>query len=135
MKITYTKELLEVMNIFSHMTHASLKDCFEYDELLYFIVLPGQVGKAVGKEGTNVKRLQQKLNRRIKIVEFSDSAIKFVKNLIYPLRVEISEDNGTVYIRSDDRQTKARIIGRDAKHLNMVSSVVKRYFSVDIKVE
>ncbi len=136
MKIKYTKELLEVMNLFSSLTGARLKDCFEVDEIIYFVVDEGQIGKAVGKGAVNVKKLQEKLNKKIKIIEFNHDLIKFVKNLIFPLKVNsITEEEGIVELRSDDRQTKGLLIGRNAKNLKIMTDVVKRYFDImEVKV-
>ncbi len=127
MKITYTKELLEIMNIFSRATGATVKDCFEIDDVLYVVVEQGNVGKAVGKKGALIKELQFKLKKRIRVIEFSADMAQFVKNVVYPLAVDVGEDEGIVVLKSD---AKGKLIGRNAKHLNMVERVTKRYFPI-----
>ena len=136
MRIKYTKEILGSMKVFNAITHALLKDCFEVEGALYFVVVEGQAGKAIGKKGMNVKELQRQLNRKVKIVEFNQKPEELVKNMIYPLNVDevVLEDN-VVKLRSNDRQTKGLLMGRNAKNLNMLKGVVKRYFDVDVKVE
>ena len=137
MKIKYTRELLERMNLFLRATGAGLKDCFEGEDTLYFVVENGEIGKAIGKGGIIVKELQNKLQRKIRIIEFHPDAAEFVKNVIYPLTVDGVEVHGTiVVVHSLDRNTKGLLIGRNAKNLNMLTKVVQRYFTVDeIKVE
>ncbi len=137
MKIKYTKELLDIMGLFSAVTHAHLKDCFEIDETFYFVVEPGQIGKAVGKSAVNVKKLQEKLKKKIKIVEFNPTLVRFVTNFIFPFKVDsIEEEEGIITIKSQDRQTKGLLIGRNAKNLKIMTDVVKRYFTIsEIKVE
>jgi len=137
MKIKYTKELLDTMGIFSAVTGARLKDCFEVDEITYFVVEPGQIGKAVGKAAVNVKKLQHKFNKKIKIIEFNPDLLKFMANVIFPFKVDsIDEADGVVSLKSQDRQTKALLIGRNAKNLKIMTDVVKRYFTISqIKVE
>ncbi|MBW2963217.1 NusA-like transcription termination signal-binding factor [Candidatus Woesearchaeota archaeon] len=137
MKIKYTKELLDTMGIFSAVTGASLKDCFEVDEMIYFVVESGQIGKAVGKGAINVKKLQHKFNKKIKIIEFNPDLLKFMANVIFPFKVDsITEADGVVSLKSQDRQTKALLIGRNAKNLKIMTNVVKRYFTISqIKVE
>ena len=137
MKITYTKEILEIMVLFSRSSGADIKDCFEYDGVLYFVVTEGNLGKAVGKGGQTVRELQEKLKKRIRVLEFNPNLIEFLKNAIYPLKADsIEENNGLVVLRSAERSTRALLIGRNAKNLNRVSDVAKRYFPIqDIKVE
>ena len=137
MKITYTKEILELMGLFARATGADVKDCFEHDGVLYFVVAEGNIGKAVGKGGQTVKDLQDRLNKKIRVLEFHSNLVEFIKNIIYPLKADtIEENNGVVVLRSTDRSTRAILIGRNAKNLNRVKDAAKRYFQVeDIKVE
>ena len=137
MKITYTKEILETMGIFARATESDVKDCFEYDGVLYFVVAEGNLGKAVGKGGQTVRELQERLKKRIRVLEFHPNLVDFLRNVIYPLKADaIEENNGTIVLRSADRSTRALLIGRNAKNLNRVKDVANRYFTIqEIKVE
>jgi transcription termination/antitermination protein NusA len=135
MKITYTKDLLDRMRIFSAISHADIKDCFMLDDTLYFVVLKGQLGKAIGKGGMSIKKVQERLRQNVKVVEFNEDAAIFVRNFIYPLKVECTLDGDAVTLRSDDRVLKGKLIGRDAKHLNSLQMAVNRYFDLEVKVE
>ena len=137
MRIKYTKELMDSMNIFSRVTHALVKDCFESEGVLYFVVQPGQIGKAIGKGGSTIRELQNKLKKDIKLIEFNPNVKEFIKNVVHPLRVDsVDEEDNVVVLRSEDRRVKGLLIGRNAKNLNMLKAVVRRYFEIeDIKVE
>lgn len=133
----YDKKTLQQMKIFSDITDAPIKDCFEEDDKLYFIVEEGYIGQAVGKNGNKIKKIQNKLNKNVKVIEFSPEPVEFIENIIYPLEAdEIEEDDGVITIRSEKRKTKGRIIGRKGKNLNMVEDTAQRYFNIDeVKVE
>lgn len=137
MRIKYTKELLGSMGVFARLTGTAVRDCFEMDGVLYFVVEPGEIGKAIGKGGSTVRELQERLKRRIRIIEFHPEIQEFVKNAIYPLKVDSVERQGEILVlKSADRGIKGLLIGRNAKNLNMLKDVVRRYFTVeDIKVE
>lgn len=137
MRITYTKELLEVMSIFARSTGAEVKDCFEIEEVLYFVVQPGNIGKAVGKNGETVRNFQEKLKRRVRVIEYTSNLMEFVKHIVYPVKVDdVHEENGVVVLKSNDRSTRALLIGRNAKNLNRVKDMARRYFQfTDIRVE
>lgn len=130
MKITYTKELLAQMALFSRETGALLKDSFEIEDTLYFIIEPGDMGKAIGKQGRVVKELQFKLKKRIRLIEYNPDVVQFIANIIYPLKADISEKDGNIIIKSPDRAIKGQLIGRNAKNLNMLGDVAKRYFGI-----
>ncbi len=137
MKIKYTKELLWTMSLFSRMTGSRLKDCFEMEGVLHFVVEPGDAGKAIGKGGIVIKNIQEKLKKRVRVVEFSSDIATFVQNLIHPLKVDgVSHEGSVVVLKSEDRNTKGLLIGRNAKNLNMLRDVVQRYFPIEVvKVE
>jgi NusA-like KH domain protein len=130
--IKYDQQSLQVMSFFEKVTKSKLKDFFEMDDMLIFVVQPAQLWKAVGKKGVNVKRLREKFKKNIKIVEFNNDLKTFVQNMIYPLKAKsITEEEGIVTIEVDDRKTKALLIGRNAQALRGLEKAVRRYFKLD----
>jgi N utilization substance protein A len=134
-RIKYDMNLMKYISLFESLTNTKVKDCVANEKLL-FIVQEGHIGKAVGKQGINVKKIEGILKKDIRIVEFSENLIQFIQNMIYPLRASnIEEDQGTVTITGPDTKTKGLMIGREGKNLNYLKDIVKRHFSVeDIKV-
>ena len=118
------------------LTNARVKDCFDINETIYFIVATGDMGKAVGKGGLIIKKIQQELGKRIRIIEYRDSVADFVRSVIYPLTVEeIVEKEGLIIIKDRSKKTKSLLIGRDGKNLNLINRAVQRFFKVkEVKV-
>lgn len=135
-RIKYDSNLIKIMSIFEATTRAKLKDAISNDEVILFVVEENQIGKAVGKQGVNVRKLETAFKRKIKIVEFNSDVLRFVQNFIYPLKArEVTETGGKIMIVGADMKTRGLIIGRDAKNLNFMKDVVKRYFNIaDIRV-
>ncbi len=132
-------ELMKIISMFESLTRVSAKDCFidETNNLLTFIVDEGNVGKALGKGGANIRKLETKLNRKIKIAEYSDDVKSFIKSLLLPLRVnDVSEvDEGIFQIEPADRKSRGVIIGRSAANLRNLEKITRRFFDVkEIKV-
>jgi N utilization substance protein A len=136
-KISYNAELLKIMSLFERITKTNLKDCFiDQNSLLTFVVKQNQIGKAIGKNAVNVKKIQNLLNRKIKIVEFNSDLIKFVRNLIAPLKIlEVKNENHSIFIKGSDVRTKGLLIGKNSKNLRNLENIVKKYFKIkEIKV-
>ena len=137
MSLKYDNQTLKIMSLFEEITRTRLKDSFVDDnDLLTFIVEQGQLGKAVGKKAINVKKLEKLLNRKIKILEFNSDIIRFVKNLIYPLKAkDIVKEEDKIMITGPDTRTKGLLIGKNAKNLRNTEKIVKKYFPIEeIKV-
>ena len=116
-RIIYNNDIMKIMSLFETVTQAKLKDCI-FDERIMFIVEENQIGKAIGKNGVNVRKIEFALNKKVKIVEFSNDHAQFIKNLVYPLMVkEVKEENNLITIVGGDTKTRGILIGRDAKNL------------------
>ena len=135
-RIKYDLSLMKFISLFETITGAKLKDVVDEESRLLFVVEEGEIGKAIGKNGVNVKRLENVLNKMIKIVEFNNDLLQFIRNLVYPLAArEIKEENKIVTIAGQDVKTKGLLIGRNAQNLRAYENVVKRYFEIEgIKV-
>jgi len=137
MKIKYDLVLMKFMSFFESLTNTRLKDCFvDKNGLLVFVVEENQIAKAIGKKGVNVRNIKEKLNRKIKIVEFNPHLEIFVANLINPLKAkEIKIDDKVITIVGPDTKTKGLLIGRNGQNLRNYEETVKRYFDIkEIKV-
>ena len=134
-KVKFDSDSMKLITLFESMTGAKVKDCIANKKFI-FIIEENEMGKAIGKNGVNVKRLESKLKRKIKLVEFSNDVLQFVKNLIYPLQgLDIKHDNGVITIYGKDTGTRAMLIGRERQNINNLIGIVRRYFNIkEIKV-
>ena len=117
------------------MTGAKVKDCIVNDRLI-FVVEENQIAKAIGKNGINIKRMENALKRKIKLVEFSNDVLQLVKNILHPIgMLDVKNEDGVITIYGKDINAKAMLIGRNHTNLYNLTSMVKRYFDVnEIKV-
>ena len=134
-KIKYGLDLIKIMSLFESATGAKLKDAIDGESLI-FVVHESDMGKAIGKNGSNVRNLERMLNKKIKIVEFANDAAQFARNLAAPLQLKNAEEkDGILSLYCSDTKTRALIIGRDRKNISLLAEIIKRYFDVkDVKV-
>ena len=81
MVLIYDKEIIGYINTFENLAKIKIKDCYKSEDVLIFIVDPIYMTRAIGKKGSNAKRLSGLLRKKIKVVEFDNDVTKFVKNL------------------------------------------------------
>ena len=93
MGFIYDKEIIGYMNLFESITQTKVKDCHKSDDELTFILDSIYMSKAIGKKGSNVKKLSQLLRKTIKVVEFNNDVIKFIENLISPVKGNIYKES------------------------------------------
>jgi len=130
-KIIFNNDIIKFMSIFTSITNTDLKDCIESNNRLIFIVDENQVGMAIGKHGANVRRLEDKLKRKIKIVGYSTDPIQFIANIIHPIKArDIVNNDNTYVITPVDSFTRGLLIGRNAVNLREYEAIMKRYFEI-----
>ena len=130
------QDVLGLSSALEKLAHVRVKDSFRENDMIFFIVSPGQLGKALGKGAQNIKKLETQFGKRVRVIEFRDCVEDFIKNVIYPVKVEkIIVEEGLVILNDSSNKVKGQLIGRDSKNLEVIKRAVKRFFDVDVKVE
>jgi N utilization substance protein A len=135
-KVVYDATSMKLMSSFEMITRSRLKDLVVNDNFLLFIVQKGEIGRAVGPKGINVRRLENAFKKKIKIVEFALEPVNFIKSLVYPLKVlDVVEEEGVFTITPVDSKTRSMLIGKGACNLRFYESVIMRHFPIkELKV-
>lgn len=134
-RLILDQDAFALSSIMERITGAHVKDCFKDEDTIYFVVGIGELGRAIGKSGVNIRRVQNELGKRIKIIEYRETAVDFVKKVIYPANVEeIIEESEEIIIKDSSKKTKSILIGRGGKNLKMINRAVSRFFSKEVKV-
>jgi N utilization substance protein A len=131
-KIVYDTGAMQVMAHFEQMTRAKLKDCIIREQQVIFVVEPGDIARAIGPKGANVRRLEAALKKKVKMVEFAPELVSFIKNLVYPIDVKQvrEQGDGIVVISPPDLKSRGLLIGRNAQTLRAYEAVVQRFFPI-----
>ncbi|MBS3163030.1 NusA-like transcription termination signal-binding factor [Candidatus Woesearchaeota archaeon] len=132
--IQYDAQTIGYINLFERNTNAKVKDCFNEEEFLVFVVQPENLRKALENHGQKIQRLNLLLKKRIKIIEFNEDPKRFLFNLIYPLKTEIEMVGNTIIIKTKDNKEKGQIFGREKTNLKRIQGILNKYFKLEIKV-
>lgn len=102
---------------------------------LVFIVAEGEAGKAIGKSGMHVRKLQRLMKHPVRVVEFHHDPKVFIKNYLAPVQpdmITLKEDLMT--LTSASTKTKGMLIGREKQKLQEVNDVMMKLFKVKVVV-
>lgn len=125
----FDNRIIGYITTFENITRTSVKDCFFKDDELIFIVQPGQLGKAIGKNGSNVKLLAGKLKHKLRVIGFDIDPLRFVSNLLYPLKeFEIEMNDDKIVIKAEDRRIRGKIYGRERSNFKWINELLNEYF-------
>lgn len=134
-QLKYDASLMKYFSVFEDTTKVTVKDCFYSNDRLIFFVPKGKAKIAVGKQGSNVKKLKDLLNKDIKVVEFSKDPLDLVRNTVFPLKpkkIEFNEDKSIINISFKSFRERRQLLDNNQEKLNLVKEIVKRHHK-DIK--
>jgi len=132
-KIVLSNRELNHIALAEKVTKVPVMDCIELDGRITFIV-DGHLGKAIGRDAKNIKRLEKLMKKEVRFVEHTSDRKSFISNLFKPYRVsdvELSDDIVRVEVNPDD---KGKAIGKNGRNINILREIARRHLNVGIKV-
>ena len=128
---------MRLMSLFQNVTGATARDCVEDEKQnrVIFVVNEGKMGLAIGKGGSHIKNLQNIVKRNVEIVEYSDDATKFLKNilnskLVSEVKLNKRDDGSLQAIVIVDPRKKGIVVGREGRNAEKARLLAKRYFEI-----
>lgn len=143
-EIVLNEDILLLISQFEQITGASSRDCIidERNERLIFVINPGEMGRAIGKQGSSIKNASEIMGKRIEAVEYSSDPVQFIRNCFLPAKVtsvEIVPDEETgeliaiVAVSDDDRGIA---IGKGGKNIFKAKRLAQRLHNIaDVRLE
>jgi N utilization substance protein A len=135
--IKLTMDQMRKISLFQKITKVTPRDCLddEKQDRLIFVINEGKMGLAIGKNGSNIKSLQNLLKRNIELVEYYDDPIKFLKNLlnaklINEIKINTRADGSPQAIVLVNPNNKGLVVGRAGRNAEKARLLAKRYFDI-----
>jgi N utilization substance protein A len=136
-KIKLTSDELRLISLFQSITSATARDCIvdEKMERVIFIVNKGEMGLAIGKGGATIKQLQNVVGKKVELVEYSDEASEFIRNIlnsdmINEVKINARFDGAKQAIVVVDAKKKGVVVGREGRNAEKARLLAKRYFQI-----
>lgn len=136
-KIKLTPDELRLISLFQSITSASARDCIVDDKMerVIFIVNKGHMGLAIGKGGATIKQLQNVVAKKVELVEYSDNASEFIRNIlnsemINDVKINERSDGSKQAVVFVDPKRKGVVVGREGRNAEKARLLAKRYFQI-----
>lgn len=133
-EIKLDAESLRTFALFERITGAELKDMMEEEDRVIFVVVEGQLGRALGKGAQNLKHLKESFNKEIVLVGHAADREQFVKNLFHRFTVESIEwedRNGDIIAHVKiPQEDRGKAIGKGGRNIQLVRSLAKRHHQI-----
>lgn len=131
-------QTIRYINLLDETARVKTSKCFTYNNTIIFAVRGDLLSKAIGQQGMNIKRLQDRLGKRVRMIQEAKSledAGKFVRDIVSPVYFRsIEARDNEIIITAGGIQSKAALIGRDKKRLEELSQILEDTFGMKLRV-
>lgn len=128
MTIKLTTEDVRIVGTFERMIDVHVRDCLLGEDTVYFLIEPGKMGMAIGRNGSKIKNVSLALRKRVKIFEYADTPEKLIHNLIPAVNsIDISNGTATVSVPASERSA---VIGKGGSNIRMIRQFLDRHFNI-----
>ena len=136
-QVTLTEECMRLISQFESLTGAGSRDCIvdNRNERIIFVINPGDMGLAIGKGGSSIKKASDVMGKRIEVVEYSADPSQFLRNCFLPAQVtgidfdtdEEDQQVALIEVRDEDR---GLAIGKAGKNIFKAKVLAQRQHDI-----
>lgn len=131
-------QMMRYINLLDKASSVRTRNCFVYNNTIFFAVPKKLVSKAIGPDAINVKRIQESLRKKVKIIiepQGPGDISKFVESVVSPNRfksLEIKEN--VVVLCAGSNPARASLIGRNKTRLIELEKIILEVFGMGLKI-
>ncbi|MFH1325334.1 MAG: hypothetical protein ABIH49_01010 [archaeon] len=134
---TIDMQAMRHLNLFNKITRISTRFCFNYNNTIFFCVPRNMLSRAIGENGSNIKKMNEVLRRKIKVIASPrgiEDAKRFIESIVSPVTFRDLTINGNEITISAGTQSKAALIGRDKRRLLELQNIAKDFFGKELRI-
>ena len=129
---------MRYINLLDKISRVKTRRCFIYNNAIFFAVNKRQVSQAIGPAASNIRKIQESLGTRVKIIKEAESVeevSRFVGDIIFPIKPrEIEIKESAVIITAGNTQNKASLIGRNKRRMEELKKIIRDNFDLELKI-
>ena len=129
---------MRYINILDKVSRVKTRKCFIHNNTIFFAVEERQVSRAIGSSASNIKRIQEQIGKKVKIIsepKSTEDAQRFIEDIVSPIKLKNLEiKDNTIIITAGNNQNKAALIGRNKRRFEELKKIVNDFFNLDLKI-
>ncbi len=129
-------QTIRYINLLDSASRVKTRKCFIYNNTIIFAVPRFLVSRAIGHNAINIKSLQEKLGKRIRIIREAEGfydAERFVSDIVAPVKFKSLEIKDGAFVLTAG-MSKAALIGRNRRREVELQQIVKDTFGFELRI-
>ncbi|MEK6889448.1 MAG: KH domain-containing protein [Nanoarchaeota archaeon] len=134
---TIDMQTMRYINLLDKTSRVKTTKCFSYNNAIIFAVPRFMIAKALGPGASNIRRIQDEIGRKIRIIEESngvDDAKRFVESVVSPINFRSLEVKEGIVVLTAGSQSKAALIGRNKRRYDELKKIIHDTYGLDLRI-
>jgi len=130
-------KLMRYINLLDRISRVKTRKCFVYNNIIVFAVPKMMISQAIGPGAVNVRRIQEQLGKKVKIVAEPtgiEDAEEFTREIVSPIKFKSLELKDGFFILTAGSSSKAALIGRNKRRFDELRQTLMDNFGVELKI-
>lgn len=130
-------QTMRYINLLDRASRVKTTKCFVYNNTIIFAVPRSMISRAIGPDASNIRLIQTQLGKRVRIISEAsnpEEALRFVQDVVAPIRFKSLEVKDGSFILNAGSQSKAALIGRNKRRLDELNQIMKDNFGMELKI-
>lgn len=136
MQLKLTKDEIQLINALDSTARITAKYCCADTSTVTFLVKEQDIGQAIGRNGSHIKKLRERLRKNVEIIPFTEEPVSFLQKTLAMFKVEFNEievkkekEKMIAAIRMD-LNNKEKML-RNIPRLKRLKKILKNYFEIE----
>ncbi|MFH1788307.1 MAG: NusA-like transcription termination signal-binding factor [Candidatus Altiarchaeota archaeon] len=134
-KIRLGSDEIKFMTLFESLTGATVLDCVVEDNALGFLVKKGDMGRAIGKKGSNIEKVRNTVGKSVIVVESDENKREFIKKMFEPVKIHTMQfkenGGGNNVVIEVNKQDRRKVIGSEGSRIKVAMQFARRHHMID----
>ena len=126
------------LNALNNASGANARDCVVQGKSIAFLIKKKELGKAIGKGASAVKKLGETLKLNVELLEYTEKPEEFIKKALYNIKVKgisfSQKDNRKVATIALQPGEKRKLLSNIGRVKRIKALAIRNYNITEIKI-
>ncbi len=137
--VEFTSDDLDYLSRFENVTKVMPKDYMILSETILFLVDQPLLGRAIGKQGSNIPKLRKIFNKKVVIIGDSPQMDLFIRNFFNNVTIEDIELRDVMgeqaILLTVDEKDRGLAIGKAGERIKAAKEFLKKKFNATLHLK
>jgi N utilization substance protein A len=128
MSVKLGTESIRTIAAFEKMANVHARDCLIMEDSIYFLVDPGKIGFAIGRNGSNIKEISKSFGKTVRLFAYHKEPGDMLRAMLPNAKnIDVGKESVSLTVPASER---VAVIGKGGRNIKAIKEILKRHFAI-----